>query len=162
MKQIIDVFTGEVKSSDSSCDLVSRSIGSCIVVTAFVPAKIFGSMAHIMLPGKSPEKCRIERTKYAVDAINELLRQLNLPETLYPDIKICLVGAGNVLKRKDDLICSNNINSVQKILADKGLKIKAQVLGGTKRRSVRFDVAKSEVYYSEDSSREILLWKNNE
>jgi len=159
LKQTIDVFTGEVRSADCCCDLISHSIGSCIVVVAFHPETAFGSMAHVMLPGLAPAKAKEHKFRYAEDAIKELLLQLKLPEKSHTEINICLIGAGNVLKRDDDSICVNNINSVKSILADKDLKTVAEVLGGTQRRSVRFDVSKGAVYYTEDSSPEKLLWQ---
>jgi len=56
------------------------------------------------------------------------------------DINVCLVGAGNVLKKENYTICNDNIKSVMKILNDKQLKISAKALGGTLRRSVRLDI----------------------
>lgn len=162
MKNVIDVFTGDVKSADTESELVSHAIGSCVVVTAFDPKNHIGAMAHIMLPGKAPENRRENRLRYAEDAINELLIHFDKPHNMDSDIKFCLIGAGNVLKRKDDTICRINKNSVREILAEKGLKIAAQALGGTKRRSVRLNVHKGTVYYSEGGSKEILLWKNDE
>ena len=159
MRNVIDVFTGEIKSADTSHELVSHAIGSCIVVTAYFPEKATGAMAHIMLPGKAPEKKQADRFKYAEDALNELLKQINVPADQYSNIKICLIGGGNVLKRKDNLICKKNVSSVLEILQNMKLPVSVQRLGGTKRRSVRFDVENAEVYFREDSSKEMLLWR---
>ena len=119
-------------------------------------------MAHIMLPGKAPDKYEENNLKFAENAINELLLQLSVPPEKFNDINICLLGAGNVLKREDDTICTNITRSVQEILAQKKLIIEAKDIGGTARRSVNFYIGKGEIYFTVDNSREILLWKNNE
>ncbi len=160
MNKIIDVFTGEVKSAGEKDQLVSNAIGSCIVVTAYLPGNYSAAMAHIMLPGKAPEKKHSDRLKYAENALEELLIQLNASKEQYSHIEICLIGGGNVLKREDDSICRNNISSVSEILRVNKLHVSAKSLGGTMRRAVRFDVGKAEVYYREDSSAEMLLWKS--
>lgn len=146
--------------ADADSMLVSHAIGSCILVAAYYQKRNIGAMAHIMLPGKASEKNKMNKFRYAEDAIHELLLLLNVPEESYQEIKICLVGAGNVLKRQDDAICRDNIHSVRKILNDKGLKIAAKALGGINRRSIKFDIAKAEVYFTENGSKDILLWKD--
>lgn len=158
LERVINISTGEVKAAGANSILTSAAIGSCIVVAAFYPRRPAGAMAHIMLPGKSSKKNEEIKLRYAYDAINELLSRLNIPEKNYQDISICLVGAGNVLKKKDDSICRDNITSVHNILSRKNLSIKATALGGYNRRSVRMDVSSGEVYFTENGSKEMLLW----
>lgn len=161
MDDPINVLTGEVKLARANAILKSAAIGSCIVVTALYPSKDIGAMAHIMLPGKAPEGIKDKRFRFAEDAINEMMDLLNVTTEESRNVKICLVGAGNVLKRDDDSICRNITGSVLEILDRKNLNIEARALGGTKRRSVIFNIAKGEVYFTEDGSPEILLWKNS-
>ena len=161
MYNTINVLTGEVKLARANSILKSAAIGSCIVVSAFYPLKNIGAMAHIMLPGKAPEGSKDKRFRFAEDAINEMMDLLNVTTEESRNVKICLVGAGNVLKREDDSICRNITGSVLEILDSKNLNIEARALGGTKRRSVRFDVSKGEIYFTEDGSSEMLLWKND-
>lgn len=158
MKKIIDVFTGEVKNADRNCMLVSNGIGSCIVITAYNTETKSGAMAHIMLPGKALSNHEHDRLKYAEDSIKELLLQMKLKPEKYGSVQICVIGGGNVLNRLDDSICKNNITSVLDILAQNKLNIFAKALGSNKRRSVRFDIGNGEVFYTEGSSQEILLW----
>jgi chemotaxis protein CheD len=161
MSKTIDISTGEVKSAGANTILRSAAIGSCIVVTAYYPEQNIGSMAHIMLPGKATDKNEENKFRYAENAIIELLLQLDVPLNKIQDIKICLIGGGNVLKREDDTICEKNIESVLEILSQKQLKTEAKALGGTDRRTVQFDIAKGEVYFTEGNSKAMLLWKYN-
>ncbi len=157
MKENINVSTGEVKTGKANNILISNGIGSCIVVAAVDVKKSIGAMAHIMLPGKSPSKEKLHKTKYAVDAIDKMLQILEQQGVASSDLNLCLVGAGNVLKIENDTICKNNIRSVLNILNEKHLNIAAKALGGTLRRTIRLDIENTCVYYTEGESKEMLL-----
>ena len=111
-----------------------------------------------MLPGKAPEQhCNVP-FKYAANAIKELLRLLDVSKVKRAKIICCLVGGGNVLRRKNDSICCNNIKSVLELLDKNNLKIASRSVGGIKRRSIRFNVDNGDVIITENGSKEILLW----
>ena len=158
MKGFINVSTGEVKAGKASNILVSNAIGSCIVVAAIDVVNNIGAMAHIMLPGKAPSKEIQQKTKYAVDAIDKMLQILQQQGAVLSDLSVCLVGAGNVLKKENYTICKDNIQSVINILNEKQLNISAKTLGGILRRSIRLDIENASVYFTEGESKEMLLW----
>ncbi|MDD5438901.1 MAG: chemotaxis protein CheD [Candidatus Omnitrophica bacterium] len=153
----IDVDTGEVKAGKGTVTLRSRTIGSCVVVAGYCVKEKIGALAHVMVPGKSPHASG--STKYAIDAIDELLSLLALRGARAKNIEVCLVGGANVLKSKDDTICKNNIDSVIKYLNEKKITIRVTALGGTERRSVSFNIASGDICYTEGDSSEKLLWK---
>ena len=161
MKEIIDISTGEVKWGNKANILVSYGIGSCIVVAAIHLEKRIGGMAHIMFPGKAPLKENQNKTRYTEDAIEKLLRLLQVKNNDTSQLRVCLVGAGNVLKKSDDTICKNNINSLLTLLKELKIEISATSLGGNLRRTVRFNIESGEVYYTKGDSNLTLLfhWK---
>ncbi|MBW7988756.1 MAG: chemotaxis protein CheD [Planctomycetes bacterium] len=158
VQQIIEVSTGEVKVAHSGATLSSVAIGSCIAVAALDLEKRIGAIAHIMLPGRSPESCA-EKTRYADDAIEEMLNQMLKAGTNANDIEVCLVGAGNVLQKEDDTICDANIESVTGILKEKNISVIASLLGGTKRKSVFMDIENGSISYTEGDDPVKLLWR---
>lgn len=93
-------------------------------------------MAHVMLPGVSPGGKGIQRTRYAADAIDEIIERMRHSGV-----------------RGDDVICKNIIGSVIKILNEKHIKIKAKTLGGTVRRSVSLDIDDGTVRYTEGDGK---------
>jgi len=160
MKKNIDVQIGEVRVGGKNIILKSKAIGSCIAVVACDPAIGIGAMSHIMLPGAAPEdKKAEERTKYAADAIDIMFTKMERLGSKNGSIHIALIGGGNVLNRDDDTICRDNIESVLELLNRKNLKVKAQAIGGTYRRSVTLDVESASIFYSEGNNGETLLWK---
>ncbi|MEA1927668.1 MAG: chemotaxis protein CheD [Candidatus Auribacterota bacterium] len=145
---IIYVSTSEVKVGRRNDILKSSGIGSCVVITAYHPGKKIGVMAHVMLPGASPGGKDIQRTRYAADAIDEVIERMRRSGVNQDEIEVCLVGGGNVLKREDDRICENIVRSVTGILNEKQIRIKAQSLGGIERRSVSLDIDTGVVRYT--------------
>ena len=160
MKRIINVNTGEVKTSKEDVILKSAAIGSCVVIAAYDKKKKVGSLAHIMLPGKSPEKNNLQKTRYACNAVKKMIKDMVSIGANENSIEVCIIGAGNVLKRKDDTICRSNIDSVVQLLKGKGIKINAKAVGGRERRSAFLNIEKGSIYYSENGSNEKLLWKS--
>jgi len=156
-KKSVDVNTGEVKVAEKGTILRSVGIGSCVVVAAYNIREKIGGMAHIMLPGIAPQQS-LEKTKYAFDGIGQLLNQMLEAGAAKDEIDVCLVGAGNVLHKKDDTICDANIESVTGILKEKNISVKVSAIGGTKRKSVFLDVEDGSVSYTEGDDPVKLLW----
>ncbi len=160
MKRIIDVQIGQVKAGRGKVILQSKAIGSCIAIAAYDATKNIAALAHVMMPGSAPvNKELCEKTKYAADAIDAIISQITRLGAKNGDIEVVLVGGANVLKRKDDTICRDNIESTLELLGKKGLKVRAQAVGGTNRRSVSLDVENGKVFYTEGEGNEKVLWE---
>lgn len=157
IKNVIDVSTGEVRKGNIDHVLVSNGIGSCVVLAAIHLEKHIGGMAHIMLPGKAPLKKKQNKTKYAEDAIEKLLQLLETDKEAASNVRVCLIGAGNVLKKPDETICKSNIESLMTILNGLGIEISATSLGGHLRRTIRFTIKTGEVHFTEGDSPITLL-----
>lgn len=157
-QQVIDVQIGKVKAGRGKVILQSKAIGSCIAIVAYDSTKNVGALAHIMLPGIAPANIdRSERTKYAANAIDTMVRMASYLGSKKEDLEVTLVGGGNVLNRADDTICKDNIESTLQILREKGLKVRARALGGTDRKSVSLDVERGIVSYTEGDGAEKQL-----
>jgi chemotaxis protein CheD len=157
MREIIDVNTGQVKLGRGKVLLRSLAIGSCIAVAAYDSKAGIGAMAHIMLPGSAPGKFS-ESTKYAANAIDEMIGMMLDAGSQKGDIEVCLVGAGNVLKKEDDTICAANMRSTTRLLEERSIPIRATVLGGTERKSIFLDIETRNVSYRKGDGQERLLW----
>jgi len=160
MDNIIDVATGEVKVGRNNKILVSNAIGSCVAVILYDNKNKSGAIAHVMLPGKAPDKTdRHDEMKYAYNAINEILRRMTKSGPTGSIFKGFIIGGGNVLRDKNDTICKDNIKSVTEILNTNKINILAKAIGGTERRSVSLDISSGVIRYSEGDSREKILWE---
>ena len=158
MKEIIDVNTGEIVVRKGSFILRAMAIGSCVVGAAYESKTKNSAMAHIMLAGHAAKKSR-EKTRYAANAIEQMLNQLFKLGSLIDDIETCLVGAGNVLERSDDTVCADNIKSITAILAEKKIPIRVSVLGGIERKGIFLDTETGKISYTKGNGQEKLLWQ---
>lgn len=158
-KTVKYVNTGEVNSGDENTILYSGAIGSCVVICMYNSENKTGAMAHIMLPGSAPEGKEFNNMKYAASAIEKLLILIKKDKCGTNQIETCIIGGANVLKRKNDTIGKNNIGSVEKLLAEHGIKICEKSVGGFERRTVEFDVGKRLICYTEGDSKKQVLWK---
>ncbi len=161
MGKVIDVNTGMVKAAKAGTILRSLAIGSCVVIAAYDSSEKVGAMAHIMLPGRAPRGADHGKTRYAADAIDEMIHRITRTGANKRELEVCLVGAGNVLKKPDDTICKDNIESITHLLSEKDIPVKAAALGGTVRRSIFLDIESGRVSFKEADEVEKLLWKSS-
>ncbi len=160
MTKIVDVQIGQVKAGKVKVILQSKAIGSCVAIVAYDAIKSIGALAHVMLPGRAPAKKSVEKTKYTANSIDAIISKMSKLGSKKDDIEVVLVGGGNILNREDDTICKDNIESALKLLSEKQLKVKAQAVGGTARRSVSLDVEHGIVSYAEGNGGEKQLWRS--
>jgi len=160
MKEVIDINTGAVEVAGAGVILRSAAIGSCIVIAAYDCSRKVGAMAHIMLPGRAPKDAYSKRTRYAADAIDEMINKITRTGVNQCDLEVCLVGAGNVLKKQDNNICKDNIESTTELLKKKHIPVRAAALGGTERKCISLDVETGCIFYKEGDGKEKLLWKS--
>ncbi len=159
-QKVSDVQIGQVKAGRGNVMLQSKAIGSCIAIVAYDTTKHVGALAHIMLPGRAPAKKKCEeRTRYAANAIDAIVSKMSKLGSKKNDIEVALVGGGNVLNKEDDTICKDNIESALKLLSEKQLKLRAQAVGGTARRSVSLNIEHGIVSYAEGNGGEKQLWR---
>ena len=158
IKEPILAQTGEVKTGSKNDILKSSPIGSCVVVVLFDEKVDAGGMAHIMLPGKAPEKKNTVPARYAENAIEKLLKQLKELGLRKNQIKAVIAGGGNVLKRKGDMIGKHNLNAVYHLLELNNIPVLAKSVGGTNRKSVRFDIKQQIIYFTDGDSEESILY----
>lgn len=149
-KEYIDVDTGEVGVSSNPVVLRAMAIGSCVVVIAFDRGKKIGGLAHIMLPGRSPERESKDKTKYTEDAVDELLEKLKNLGAKIEDLEISLVGGADLLRESN--ISEQVVDSVLNYLKKLRIAIKQESLKGTQRRSVSLDMISGKILYTEGDS----------
>jgi chemotaxis protein CheD len=157
MNEIIDIHTGQIAVRGGRCILRAMALGSCVAVAAYDPRARIAGMAHIMLPGGTPQRGAND-PRYAVYGIGALLDRMIEAGCDAGAIEVCLVGGGNVLRDERDSICWDNIRSVMAILQEKNIPIRASVLGGNERKSAVLDAETGRVSFSEGNGALQELW----
>ncbi len=157
--KIDEVATGDVRTGRPGTAFVASALGSCVAVAAVDPRTAVGGIAHVMLPGRSRPGSAAERLRYAEDAIDELMLQLDSLGADRENLWIVLAGGGNVLNRPGDTVCLSNIRSVTESLSRRGLTVVNRSLGGTKRRRFMLDIAAGCASCRIGDGEEEIIWR---
>lgn len=152
------VSTGEIFVGKKSDHIYSTPLGSCVALAAYDTKKGIAGMAHIMLPGKSPEDNSKNSNIYGENAISNLLRKMQGSGARLENIEICLAGGANVLKKKDDTVSKNICERVKQLTMENKLTIKAESLGGTERRSLSLKDGKAYLTIGDDHKKEFYIF----
>jgi len=148
MPEIIDLYTGDVKVSQGNSLLITKAIASCVAIAVFDSFLRVGGMAHVMLPGKAPKSYDYEESRFAQNAIDSLVGQMEDKGCKTENMETIVVGGGNVLRREQDSVGMDNLQSVKDILQDKKIKIVAEESGGYERRGLKLEVWSGKLYLS--------------
>jgi len=155
----IGVDSGEVAVTGGASVLRANAIGSCVVVAAYDPNAGVGGMAHVMLPGASRDPDPSLRTKYAEDAMQEMMRKMAALGADGSRVRVCLIGGANVLGNGDDSPGAEIVRSLNEILDRMGLAVVATEVGGMQRRSCTFDLPRRRVTCTVGDSEDRVLWE---
>lgn len=145
MEQIV-VGMADIKVAKAPA-AIKTNLGSCIAVCLYSPALKCGGMLHLMLPSAPANREVVKKAKYADTGIPELLRQLRAVAGVnaHHDFVAKIFGGACVLVNVKSNIGQDNGAAVKEILADLGIKIIAQEIGGNKGYKVEFDVQTGKV-----------------
>ena len=115
-------------------------------------------MAHIMLPGKAPNK-ESNTTKYTCNAINELYNEMTKRGALNKEIRTFIFGGANVLRDNNTDLPQSNIASVKSCLKELMLKIEKESVGGVARREAVLYLKDMAITLSIGDSGKREFWK---
>jgi chemotaxis protein CheD len=137
-----------VVSNDSSAEIVTYSLGSCLGVTIYDPVKKIGGLLHIMLPESKIDPARAMSAPFMfVDT--GVPRLFHAAYNLGADrrrLAVKVAGGAQLLDEQGIFnIGPRNFNALQKLLAQNGLKTHATDVGGLSCRTVRLDLANGSV-----------------
>ena len=119
--------------------LVTYSLGSCVGLTLYDPALKLGGMIHCMLPLSSlnPEKAKSSPEMFVDSGVAELLRQMYGRGAEKRRLVDKLAGAGAPLDDNGTFrIGERNLKVVRQMLANNGIAIRGESVGGTIARTM--------------------------
>ncbi|OFZ26228.1 MAG: hypothetical protein A2381_08945 [Bdellovibrionales bacterium RIFOXYB1_FULL_37_110] len=159
LDQFVLLQTGEIAIDGGDFIINSGPLGSCIAVIIVDPCNLIGGIAHVMLPGTNKNTLPESDYRYAEGAIAALIDKLTVCGSLKKDMKAFAIGAGNVLKSPDDIICLPIINSVNTCLRNLSIPIEKTALGGHDRKSAILDIQNKQIRYTVGDSSEKVFYE---
>jgi chemotaxis protein CheD len=137
-----------VVSNDSSAEIITYSLGSCLGLTVYDPVKMVGGLLHLMLPDSTIDSVKANTMPYMfVDT--GVPRLFHAAYNLGADrsrLIVKVAGGAQLLDQQGIFnIGLRNIAALDKLIAQNGLKIHATDTGGLSSRTVRMDLANGTV-----------------
>ena len=145
--QDVEVKTGEFRVARGDSRLLTRGVGSCVVVCVWDHARTMGGMAHIPMPSSAagtPDEALRAPGLFADTALPELIRLMEREGVCRQNLSVRLIGAGNMFAGGQgdfmNAIPRNLLHGATQVVQALGLHVAAQSVGGTFGRSVSFNV----------------------
>jgi len=132
-----------VASNDSSAEIVTYSLGSCLGLTIYDPVKKIGGLLHLMLPDSNIDAAKAASAPFMfVDT--GVPRLFHAAYNLGADrsrLVVKVAGGSQLLDQQGIFnIGSRNFDALKKLLAQNGLKLHAADVGGLSSRTLRLDL----------------------
>jgi chemotaxis protein CheD len=133
-----------VASNDSSAEIVTYSLGSCLGVTIYDPVKKIGGLLHLMLPESNIDAAKAVNMPYmfvdtGVPRLFHAVYQLGADRSR---LIVKVAGGSQLLDHQGVFnIGSRNLKAFETLIAQNGLAIHASDTGGISSRTLRLDLA---------------------
>ncbi len=146
-------------ASDGDAVLSCVGLGSCVAVTMHDPVAKVGAMAHMVLPDSTAARSTPAGAKFVDIAIPLLLQELQAKGALTRRLRICLAGGAQMLQNSSAAmqIGLRNADAAHQQLAERGLTVAGESLGGTRGRTMRLSIGTGRVTVTVPGEQEVEL-----
>lgn len=137
-----------VASNDSSAEIVTYSLGSCLGVTIYDPVKKIGGLLHLMLPDSSIDANKATNAPFMfVDTgVPRLFHAVYNLGAERSRLILKVAGGAQLLDEQGVFnIGERNFKALTAILERNGIAMQARDVGGMTSRTVRFDLTNGNV-----------------
>jgi chemotaxis protein CheD len=146
------VKIGEVKTGRKP-DILKATLGSCVGIAFIWPEKGLFALAHCLLP-IAPENSSELGAKYVTQAIPSLIKLMGAKPENFGAIEVYLTGGANMVESTKGPANPNHIGvqnseTAERLLRQKGFKIKKMEVGGIAAKQITIDCTTGTVEMSE-------------
>lgn len=149
----IEIFLqpSEVYFGDKSTR-IRTVLGSCVAITLWHPRLKLGGMCHYMLARRRRHGSGELDGRYADEALQLLLREINAVGGNPREYQAKLFGGGNMFvhaasaRNQQISVGDDNVVAGRELLAQHGFAISAEQLGGQGYRQVIFEISSGDVW----------------
>jgi chemotaxis protein CheD len=137
-----------VASNDSSAELVTYSLGSCLGITVYDPQIKVGGLLHIMLPDSTidPVKATSAPFMFVDTGVPRLFQAVYNFGAERRRLVVRVAGGAQFLDPGGVFnIGERNQKAFARLLAQNGYNIHAQDVGGVSSRTVRLDLTTGKI-----------------
>jgi len=139
----------EYKTASAPVELVTYGLGSCLGITLYDPQLQLGGLAHTLLPKPKPGMDTSRQAKFADAAIRLMANDLIEQGAERTRLQAKLFGGANMFaalqESPSETIGQRNIHSARETLAELGIELVAEDVGGNFGRTLVFNLASGKV-----------------
>lgn len=142
--------------------LKAYGLGSCIAVGLYDPLNRIGGLAHLLLPNRPSRNPLGDQGKYVDAGIRQMVDELVLFGAERRNLVAKIAGGANMFESEYQTLIhsigARNARSARETLAELGIPLAAEEVGGNRGRTVELDLATGEmmVYCARDGERVVL------
>jgi chemotaxis protein CheD len=143
MTQEITVGVGTFYVARNPTRLSCIGLGSCLAIALHDPSHRVGGLAHAMLPLYSEGRDKLNPGKYVDTSIFLMVDELMEMGVKKRTIKAKIVGGAQMFSfiSPETLdVGTRNIETAKEILKKEGIPIASKDIGGTRGRTISFDI----------------------
>jgi chemotaxis protein CheD len=147
-------------SNDSSAEIVTYSLGSCLGITVYDPVKKIGGLLHIMLPDSKIDAAKAVSAPFMfVDTgVPRLFHSVYNLGADRGRLVVRVAGGAQLLDQQGIFnIGARNADAFNKLVAQNGLRVHATDTGGLASRTVRLDLANGNMSIKTPAAQPYLL-----
>lgn len=146
-ESIIEVYLhpGEFHFGDEDTR-IKTLLGSCVSFSLWHPERKIGGMCHYMLPSREQNGTKDLDGKYADEALQLLVKEIEQEGTRPQEYVAKVFGGGNMLDIHGINVSERNVDIARKLIKFYGFKRGGECLGGVGHRNVIFDIWNGEVW----------------
>lgn len=145
------VVVSDMKTGKDGDFLITHALGSCLGLTIYDPVVKVGGLLHAMLPLSkiNKEKAKANPYMFVDTGVPVLFKTLYDMGAQKKRLIVKAAGCGNPLGKNEMFkIGERNHTLLKKLLWKNNVLLTAEDVGGTKSRTVRFDVSTGQVIIS--------------
>lgn len=145
---VIEIYLqpGELWFGDENTR-IRTILGSCVAITLWHPHRRIGGMCHYMLPSRARKHGADLDGRYGDEAMALLTKEIHAVGSRVQDFEVKLFGGGRMFrhafcegKNCDGQVHERNVAAGRAMVAQHGLKLIAEHLGGHGHRQVILDI----------------------
>ena len=153
------VGVGDMKIAGGNDTIVTHALGSCLGLMIYDPHVQIGGMLHAMLPlcKINPEKAASNPYMFVESGVTHMLKQMFEMGAQKKRIVVKAAGCGSPMTNNEMFkIGERNFTILKKILWKNNILLSAKDVGGTKSRTVYFELSSGEITISSKGQKWVL------
>lgn len=157
MRYVVGV--GDMKTAVDGDIIVTHALGSCLGLMIYDPAMRIGGLLHAMLPlcKINPEKAVANPFMFVESGVAHLIKNLYEKGAQKNRLIVKAAGCGSPMSNNEVFkIGERNFIILKKLLWKNNILLAAEDVGGSKSRTVNFDISSGEVTISSRGEKWIL------